>query len=89
MVPGGTLTYTAVSADPDLVSVGVDGDVLVVSPNDLGEDGETTVTLTAVDDAGRVVETTFTVTVDPLPGWWRRWGAHVAAALRADDPPDR
>ncbi|MDE0191733.1 MAG: fibronectin type III domain-containing protein [Gammaproteobacteria bacterium] len=89
VVPGGTLTYTAVSADPDLVSVGVDGDVLVVSPNDLGEDGETTVTLTAVDDAGRVVETTFTVTVDPLPGWWRRWGAHVAAALGADEPPDR
>ena len=88
VVPGGTLTYTAASADPTLVRVLVDGDVLVVSPNDVGEDGETTVTLTAVDDAGRVVETTFTVTVAPLPGWWRRWGAH-AAALRADDAPDR
>ena len=87
VVPGGTLTYTAASADPTLVRVLVDGDVLVVSPNDVGEDGETTVTLTAVDDAGRVVETTFTVTVAPLPGWWRRWGAH-AAALRADDAPD-
>ena len=89
VVPGGTLTYTAVTADPTLVRVRVVGDVLVVTPNDVGEDGETTVTVKAVDGEGRVVEATFAVTVEPLPSWWRRGGADVVAELRADDAPDR
>ena len=89
VVPGGRLTYTAVTADPTLVGVRVAGDVLVITPNDVGEDGETTVTVKAVDGEGRVVEATFAVTVEPLPSWWRRWGADVLAELRADDAPDR
>ena len=89
VVPGGTLTYTAVAAAPTLVHVEVAGDVLVVTPNDIGEDGETTVTVKAVDGEGRLVETTFAVTVDPLRGWWRRWGADVVAELRTDDGTDR
>ena len=89
VVPGGRLTYTAVTADPTLVRVRVAGDVLVITPNDVGEDGETTVTVKAEDGEGRVVEATFAVTVEPLPSWWRRWGANVVAELRADDAPDR
>ena len=89
VVPGGTLTYTAVTGDPTLVRVRVVGDVLVVTPNDVGEDGETTVTVKAVDGEGRVVEATFAVTVEPLPSWWRRGGADVVAELRADDAPAR
>ena len=89
VAPGGMLTYTAVSANPALVRVRVDGDVLIVTPNDDGEDGETVVTVRAVDAEGRIVETTFTVTVEPLPGWWRRWGADVVNELRAADPADR
>ena len=82
VAPGGALSYEARSLDPGLVGVRVEGGRLVVTPNDDGEDGETTVTVRAVDGAGRVVETTFAVTVEARRGWWRRWGRDVVAGRR-------
>ena len=88
VAPGGTLSFEARSADPELVSVRVEGDRLVLVPNDDGEDGETTVTVRAVDGEGRAVETVFAVSVEPLPGWWRRWGFDVVAELLAREPAE-
>ena len=88
VAPGGTLSFEARSADPGLVSVRVEGDRLVLAPNDDGEDGGTTVTVRAVDGEGRAVETVFAVSVEPLPGWWRRWGFDVVAELLAREPAE-
>ena len=79
VAPGGRPTYTAVSGDPALLRVRVDGDVLVVTPNDVGEEGETTVTVRAVDGEGRPIEIVFKVAVEPLRTWWHRWGLDAMA----------
>lgn len=83
VAPGGALTFEAWSLDPELVSVRAEGGRLLVVPNDDGDDGETTVTVRAVDGEGRAVESAFAVTVEPLPGWWRRWGADAVGELLA------
>ena len=72
VAPGGSLVYTAQSGHPELVSVRVDGNLLVITPNDDGEAGDTTITVTATDDEGRRVSTTFVVTVEPMRSLWRR-----------------
>ena len=77
VAPGSALSYEAWSLDPELVSVGVEDGRLVVVPNDDGEDGETTVRVRATDSEGRIVETVFSVTVEPVRSWWHRWGRNV------------
>ena len=74
VAPGGTLVFTAVSDNPDLVHVTVNGELLMVVPNDDGEDGVATITLTATDDEGGRVELTFVITVEPMESFWRRLG---------------
>ena len=77
VAPGGRLSFAAVTDDPALVRVRVDGDRLVVTSNDVGEDGTAVITVTATDDEGRSVSVEFTVSVAPLRGFWQRWGLRV------------
>ncbi len=63
---GDILTFTAISGDTDIATVGVANDSEVtVTPLAVG--GTTTITVTATDRAGQTAEQTFTVTVNATP----------------------
>ena len=63
---GDILTFTAISGDTDIATVGVANDSEVtVTPLAVG--GSTTITVTATDRAGQTAEQTFTVTVNATP----------------------
>ncbi len=63
---GDILTFTAISWDTDIATVGVANDSEVtVTPLAVG--GTTTITVTATDRAGQTAEQTFTVTVNATP----------------------
>ena len=63
---GDALTFTAISWDTDIATVGVANDSEVtVTPLAVG--GTTTITVTATDRAGQTAEQTFTVTVNATP----------------------
>ncbi len=63
---GDILTFTAISGDTDIATVGVANDSEVtVTPLAVG--GTTTITVTATDRAGQTVTQTFTVTVNATP----------------------
>ena len=63
---GDILTFTAISGDTDIATVGVANDSEVtVTPLAVG--GTTTITVTAADRAGQTAEQTFTVTVNATP----------------------
>jgi len=71
---GETLTYEAESSDPELVTVSVEGTELVLVPNDIGEEGTVTVTVTATDEGYRTATLSFAITIEPNPrsllrGW--------------------
>ena len=71
---GDVLAYAAESSDPTLATVAVVDGFLVVTPNENGDEGELTVTVTATDDAGQSIGHSFVVTVDPavapfVRGW--------------------
>ncbi len=63
---GDILTFTAISGDTDIATVGVANDSEVtVTPLAVG--GTATITVTATDRAGQTAEQTFTVTVNATP----------------------
>ncbi|NGZ74690.1 S-layer homology domain-containing protein [Saccharibacillus alkalitolerans] len=62
---GAELTYTADSSDPGVARVSIAGNSLTVVPLN---DGETTVTVTAVQSGGKQVRTTFKVIVSANGG---------------------
>ena len=71
---GETLTYAVESSDPELVTVSVEGTNLVLLPNEIGEGGVATVTVTATDADGLTATLSFVVTIEPnarsfLRGW--------------------
>ena len=75
---GDALSYAAESSDPALASVAVSGGVLSIEPNGEGLEGFVTVTLTATDTDGLVVEQSFLVEVSPQSrrfgsGWRLGW----------------
>ncbi len=71
---GETLTYVSESSDPELVTVRVDGTDLVVVPNDIGEGGTATVTVTATDEDGLTATVSLRLIIEPNPrGFLRGW----------------
>ena len=71
---GETLAYVAESSDPELVTVRVDGTDLVLVPNDIGEGGAATVTVTATDEDGLAATLSFVITIESNPrGFLRGW----------------
>lgn len=71
---GETLTYAVESSDPELVAVRVEGTNLVLAPNEIGEGGEATVTVTATDADGLTATLSFVVTIEPNPrSFLRGW----------------
>ena len=71
---GETPTYAAESSDPELVAVRVEGANLVLTPNEIGEGGTATVTVTATDADGLTATLSFVITIGPSPrGFLRGW----------------
>ena len=71
---GETLTYAAESSDPELLTVRVEGTNLVLLPNDIGEGGVATVTVTATDADDLTATLSFVVTIEANPrGFLRGW----------------
>ena len=71
---GDTLTYAAGSSDSTVLSAVVEGGDLVLIPNEDGEEGVATVTVTATSSHGLTATLTFEVIVDPrlqslIRGW--------------------
>ena len=71
---GETLTYAVESSNPELLSVRVEGGNLVLLPNDVGEGGLVTVSVTATDEDGLTATVSFVVAIEPNPrGFLRGW----------------
>ena len=71
---GETLTYAVESSDPELVAVSVEGTNLVLLPNEIGEEGVATVTVTATDADGLTATLSFVVTIEANPqSFLRGW----------------
>ena len=92
---GDALSYAAESSDPALASVAVSGGVLSIEPNGEGLEGFVTVTLTATDTDGLVVEQSFLVEVSPPSrrfgsGWRLGWllGTPSPSAEAAPHPAE-
>ena len=71
---GETLTYAVESSDPELVAVSVEGTNLVLLPNEIGEEGVATVTVTATDADGLTATLSFVITIEANPqSFLRGW----------------
>ena len=71
---GETLTYAVESSDPELVTVSVEGTNLVLLPNEIGEEGVATVTVTATDADGLTATLSFVITIEAKPqSFLRGW----------------
>ena len=71
---GEILTYAVESSDPELVAVSVEGTNLVLLPNEIGEEGVATVTVTATDADGLTATLSFVITIEANPqSFLRGW----------------
>ena len=71
---GETLTFVVDSSVPELVTARVVGANLVLLPNEIGEGGVATVTVTATDEDGLTTTLSFVVTIEANPrGFLRGW----------------
>ena len=71
---GETLTYEVESSDPELLTVRVEAGNLVLVPNDFGEGGVATVTVTATDEDDLTATLSFLITIEPnTQGFLRGW----------------
>ena len=71
---GETLTYAVESSNPELVAVSVEGTNLVLLPNEIGEEGVATVTVTATDADGLTATLSFVITIEANPqSFLRGW----------------
>ena len=71
---GEILTYAVESSNPELVVVSVEGTNLVLLPNEVGEEGAATVTVTATDADGLTATLSFVITIEANPqSFLRGW----------------
>lgn len=71
---GETLTYVVESGDSELLAVSVEGTNLVLAPNEVGEGGVVTLTVTATDADNLMATLSFVITIEPNPqGFLRGW----------------
>ena len=84
------LSYTTESSNPSLAAVGVVGGVLALAPNDDGLEGLVEVKVTATDEDGLTVESSFLVEVSPearpfVRGWRQGWLTDAPGVQRGEE----
>ena len=84
--PSGSVYYAAQSSDPSLVSVLIEGGVLIISSHPNDAEGRATITVTATDGIGRIGTRQIEVTVEPsVRSWTRGW--RVALVVGREESP--
>ena len=83
------LDYAAESSDPALATVAVVDSLLIITPNESGDEGEVTIRVTATDNSGQSAVHSFVARVDPAVGTFARgWRLPLLKAPQTMAPED-